>query len=52
VQVVVNPEDALDIQANIDGPIDTPYEKGIFRVKILISSDFPQTAPKGIFILT
>jgi ubiquitin-conjugating enzyme E2 S len=47
VQIVNNSEDPLDIQANINGPIDTPYEKGIFRVKIIIPNDFPQAAPKG-----
>jgi ubiquitin-conjugating enzyme E2 S len=49
VKIIINHEDPLDIQADINGPKETPYEKGVFRVKILVGSDFPYTAPKGIF---
>jgi ubiquitin-conjugating enzyme E2 S len=47
VYYIFNEEDTLDIQADIEGPKDTPYENGIFRVKILISSEFPNMPPKG-----
>jgi len=50
VRVIVNSEDPLDIQADIIGPKETPYEGGIFRAKITVSSDFPYTAPKGYFM--
>ena len=26
----------------------TPYENGIFRMKLLLSHDFPQSPPKGL----
>jgi ubiquitin-protein ligase len=50
VSVIINSEDPLDIQANITGPLGTPYEGGTFRVKFLIPGDFPQAAPKGYFM--
>ena len=40
----------MDIQADIEGPTATPYEGGIFRVKLKIPNNFPNTAPKGIFL--
>ena len=45
-----NENDITDIQADIEGPTATPYEGGIFRVKIKIPNNFPNTAPKGIFL--
>ena len=50
VTPIINPEDPLDIQCDLEGPKATPYEYGIFRVKLIISSDFPSQAPKGVFI--
>ena len=50
VTPVINNEDPLDIQIDLEGPKATPYEQGIFRVKLLIPNDFPNVAPKGIFI--
>ena len=47
VKFIFNEDDTLDIQADIEGPKGTPYENGIFRVKIVILSDFPKVAPKG-----
>ena len=45
-----NESDITDIQADIEGPVATPYEGGIFRVIIKIPFNFPQVAPKGIFM--
>ena len=50
VTPVINNEDPLDIQMDLEGPKATPYEGGIFRVKLLIPNGFPNTAPKGVFI--
>ena len=47
---IINNEDPIDIQADIEGPEGTPYECGIFRVKLFIPSEFPQIAPKGFFV--
>ena len=29
----------------------TPYENGVFRMKLLLSHDFPHSPPKGLFKL-
>jgi ubiquitin-conjugating enzyme E2 N len=50
VSPIINNEDPLDIQADISGPKGTPYEDGIFRVKLYIPPEFPQVAPKGYFM--
>jgi ubiquitin-conjugating enzyme E2 S len=50
VTPIINDEDPIDIQADIAGPEGTPYENGIFRVKLFIPSEFPQLAPKGYFM--
>jgi ubiquitin-conjugating enzyme E2 S len=50
VSIIINEEDVLDIQAEIDGPIETPYEGGLFRVKFQLASEFPNVPPKGYFM--
>ena len=45
-----NESDITDIQADIEGPVATPYEGGTFRVIIKIPQNFPSVAPKGIFL--
>jgi len=27
----------------------TPYDNGVFRMKLLLSRDFPHSPPKGLF---
>ncbi|OAY77035.1 Ubiquitin-conjugating enzyme E2 22 [Ananas comosus] len=46
IKVVVNGDDFSTIYADIEGPAGTPYENGIFRMKLLLSRDFPQSPPK------
>lgn len=42
------PGDALtEVLADVDGPVGTPYEGGVFRVKLVLGSDFPSAPPKG-----
>ena len=50
VTPIINDEDPIDIQADIEGPEGTPYECGIFRVRLFIPNEFPQSAPKGFFV--
>lgn len=47
VKLICNGDDPLDIQAEIEGPKGTPYQSGVFKVKIVIYSEFPNMAPKG-----
>ncbi|KAJ4978523.1 hypothetical protein NE237_009303 [Protea cynaroides] len=50
IKVAVNDDDFSTIFADIEGPAGTPYENGIFRMKLLLSRDFPHTPPKGYFL--
>mgnify|MGYP000167718677 FL=1 len=36
-----------EIYAEIDGPAETPFFGGRFRIKLVIGADFPTVAPKG-----
>mmetsp|Transcript_9206 Transcript_9206/g.24271 ORF Transcript_9206/g.24271 Transcript_9206/m.24271 type:complete len:194 (-) Transcript_9206:492-1073(-) len=50
--VVVNLEEGgsvSDIRAEIAGPESTPYEGGVFRMRLLLTRDFPNSPPKGYF---
>ncbi|XP_051198225.1 ubiquitin-conjugating enzyme E2 22 [Lolium perenne] len=49
IKVIVNDEDFTTIFADIEGPAGTPYENGIFRMKLILSRDFPHSPPKGFF---
>ncbi|KAM3137060.1 hypothetical protein pb186bvf_010788 [Paramecium bursaria] len=50
VHIIFNELDIFDIQADIEGPVDTPFHGGLFRVKLILQPQFPQTAPKGLFM--
>ncbi|XP_066377632.1 ubiquitin-conjugating enzyme E2 22-like isoform X1 [Miscanthus floridulus] len=50
INVIVNDDDFTTIFADIEGPAGTPYEYGVFRMKLLLSHDFPQSPPKGFFL--
>lgn len=47
IRLIVNESDLTDIQADIEGPVGTPYEGGIFRCKLAVENDFPNNPPKG-----
>ncbi|GMH20241.1 hypothetical protein Nepgr_022082 [Nepenthes gracilis] len=50
IKVGVNDDDFSTIYADIEGPAGTPYENGVFRMKLILSHDFPQSPPKGYFL--
>ncbi|KAJ4883466.1 Ubiquitin-conjugating enzyme E2 22 [Raphanus sativus] len=50
IKVLVNDEDFSQISADIEGPVGTPYENGLFRMKLALSHDFPHSPPKGYFM--
>ncbi|EFJ30096.1 ubiquitin-conjugating enzyme 22, E2 [Selaginella moellendorffii] len=50
IRVHVNDDNFSSIFADIEGPPGTPYESGVFRIRLLLSPDFPQTPPKGYFV--
>lgn len=51
IRYLANDENPLDIQAELEGPEQTPYEGGVFRLKLTLGSDFPAQPPKA-FLLT
>eukprot|EP00928_Gymnodinium_smaydae_P047340 TRINITY_DN31588_c0_g1_i1.p1 TRINITY_DN31588_c0_g1~~TRINITY_DN31588_c0_g1_i1.p1 ORF type:complete len:208 (+),score=33.62 TRINITY_DN31588_c0_g1_i1:102-725(+) len=50
VHLLQNAEEPLDIQALIEGPAQTPYEGGTYRVKICLGAEFPAQPPKAIIL--
>ncbi|KAK9061810.1 hypothetical protein SSX86_018993 [Deinandra increscens subsp. villosa] len=50
IKVGVNDDDFSTIYADIEGPAGTPYENGIFRMKLKLCRDFPHSPPKGYFL--
>eukprot|EP00494_Astrolonche_serrata_P028104 UN28369 len=50
INVDFNEENVAEVQASLEGPDSTPYEGGVFRVKIIFSSSFPEEPPKGLFM--
>ncbi|KAG9134887.1 hypothetical protein Leryth_001221, partial [Lithospermum erythrorhizon] len=50
IKVGVNDDNFSIIHADIEGPAGTPYENGIFRMKLILSHDFPISPPKGYFL--
>jgi ubiquitin-conjugating enzyme E2 S len=51
IRVLINDDDLTDVQALIDGPAGTPYEGGVFKIKLQLGPDFPHAPPKG-YVLT
>ncbi|KAL2482978.1 Ubiquitin-conjugating enzyme E2 22 [Forsythia ovata] len=50
IQVGVNDDNFSIIYADIEGPAGTPYENGVFRMKLILTHDFPHSPPKGYFL--
>ncbi|KAJ1642507.1 ubiquitin-conjugating enzyme E2 S [Coemansia asiatica] len=50
ISVTINEDQITEINAIIQGPEDTPYERGQFHVRLTIDESFPNTPPKGIFV--
>eukprot|EP00794_Sanderia_malayensis_P009134 gene9134-10107_t len=50
IKILVNDADLTDIQAVIEGPAGTPYEGGLFKMKLILGKDFPASPPNGFFI--
>ena len=50
VTVLMDERDLTQVEAVLDGPADTPYAGGFFRVRLAIGKDFPSAPPKGFFL--
>eukprot|EP01061_Rhynchopus_euleeides_P015288 TRINITY_DN2613_c9_g1_i1.p1 TRINITY_DN2613_c9_g1~~TRINITY_DN2613_c9_g1_i1.p1 ORF type:complete len:207 (+),score=54.55 TRINITY_DN2613_c9_g1_i1:152-772(+) len=46
---VVPSDDVSQLEARIAGPVDTPFEGGVFQVKLLMDSGYPTVPPRGFF---
>jgi len=49
IKIHAQDEKLTDIRADIFGPEDTPYEGGVFRIQLVLGSQFPSQPPKGFF---
>lgn len=50
IRVLLNEDNIANIQAEIEGPVGTPYEGGLFKMRLVLGSEFPQAPPKGYFL--
>ncbi len=50
ITVLMDEKDLTQVEAVIEGPADTPYAGGFFKVKLTIGKDFPSSPPKGFFL--
>jgi ubiquitin-conjugating enzyme E2 S len=48
--VLENTLNICDIQCDIEGPVQTPFHEGLFRVRLEFPVDFPNSPPKGYFL--
>mmetsp|Transcript_7272 Transcript_7272/g.26561 ORF Transcript_7272/g.26561 Transcript_7272/m.26561 type:complete len:129 (+) Transcript_7272:245-631(+) len=49
IRVKVNEENITDVVAELDGPTDTPFEGGMFKMRLSLPTDYPNNPPKGFF---
>ena len=51
VKYVETDADALtEVHADLTGPEGTPYSGAVFRLKLVIGSEFPSAPPRGFFL--
>jgi ubiquitin-protein ligase len=50
ISVEFSEDNVREIYADIEGPTGTPFEGGVFRVKLLLGDDFPDGPPHGYFL--
>ena len=47
IHILLDDKDITSFEAILEGPADTPYFGGRFRVKLSIGKDFPSSPPQG-----
>ncbi|XP_046965322.1 ubiquitin-conjugating enzyme E2 S [Vanessa cardui] len=50
IKLVLRDDNITDVVALIDGPADTPYAGGVFRVRLALGREFPTAPPRAYFL--
>jgi len=50
ISIYFSEDNITNLHADIIGPEDTPFEGGVFRIKLVFGADFPAAPPKGYFV--
>ncbi|XP_075970022.1 ubiquitin-conjugating enzyme E2 S [Anticarsia gemmatalis] len=50
IKLVLRDDDLTDVVAHIEGPADTPYFGGSFRVRLVLGREFPAAPPRAYFL--
>ncbi|KAJ0180818.1 hypothetical protein K1T71_004222 [Dendrolimus kikuchii] len=50
IKLVLRDDDLTDVVAHIEGPADTPYAGGVFRVRLVLGREFPTAPPRAYFL--
>jgi len=50
IRVYITDDNLAHINADIDGPVSTPFEGGLFKLRLVFDCDFPSSPPKAYFL--
>ncbi|XP_050345728.1 ubiquitin-conjugating enzyme E2 S [Nymphalis io] len=50
IKLVLRDDNITDVVALIEGPADTPYAGGVFRVRLALGREFPTAPPRAYFL--
>lgn len=50
IRVHINETNIADITAELEGPDGTPFAGGMFRLRLCLPQDYPNSPPKGFFL--
>ncbi|ACO68429.1 ubiquitin carrier protein [Micromonas commoda] len=50
INVLLSEENITEITAEVEGPADTPFHGGTFKMRLILPHDYPEAPPKGFFV--
>ena len=50
IEVTIDESNSRFLNAIIEGPKDSPYEGGYFKLQLFLPEDYPMVAPKCLFM--
>ncbi|CAH4037073.1 ubiquitin-conjugating enzyme E2 S [Pieris brassicae] len=50
IKLLLRDDDLTDVVALVDGPAETPYAGGVFRVRLVLGREFPTVPPRAYFL--